>query len=417
MSPEERDPFSSPQRDIVRDQRVTPRGVLPRHVQTWAMIAVAGAMLLVIVITGRPNSPRRPADGTPSPPAASTLPPDRLRRYQEQLTEQEARLRRELAEAQAAATTAPQPVPNSSETTQPDPIAEERRRREYASLFAESVAFTRRAAGTTPPAATAARPRSDAESVLTDAITHAAIAASGATPHPAAAHPEPELASAARAETSHASNASEHAGALSPMPPKPPADGRKRLLEGSVIEAVLINRLEGSFASPVNALVTSPVYVSDRQTILIPAGARVLGTASPVQASGETRLAVSFHRLVMPDRTTYDLDQFPGLNERGDAGLKDQVDRHYLQIFGASIALGTLSGLSQYATRSASNADYGFSDAFGQGAGSSLATSTARVLDHFLNVLPSVTIREGHRLRIYLTRDLDLPPYREQPVR
>jgi type IV secretory pathway VirB10-like protein len=32
-------------------------------------------------------------------------------------------------------------------------------------------------------------------------------------------------------------------------------------------------------------------------------------------------------------------------------------------------------------------------------------------------VLPSVTIREGHRLKIYLTRDLDLPSYREQPTR
>src|SRR5262249_14367140 len=169
-------------------------------------------------------------------------------------------------------------------------------------------------------------------------------------------------------------------------------EGRRRLLEGTIIEAVLTNRLEGSFSNPVNALVTTPVYASDRQTVMIPAGARVLGTASPVQALGETRLAVKFHRLVMPDGATYDLDQFPGLNERGDAGLKDQVDRHYLQMFGASIALGSLSGLAQYATRSASNTDYGFSDAFGQGMGASLATSSARVLDHFLNVLPSVTI-------------------------
>ena len=189
------------------------------------------------------------------------------------------------------------------------------------------------------------------------------------------------------------------------------------MLEGTVIEAVLTNRLEGSFVNPVNALVTTPVYDPTRQIVLIPSGARLLGTASPVQAFGETRLAVKFHRLIMPDGTTYDLDQFPGLNERGDAGLKDQVDRHYLQIFGASIALGSLSGLAQYATRSASSAEYGFSDAFGQGMGASLATSSGRVLDRFLNVLPSVTIREGHRLKIYLTRDLDLPPYRDQSVR
>jgi type IV secretion system protein VirB10 len=178
-----------------------------------------------------------------------------------------------------------------------------------------------------------------------------------------------------------------------------------------VIEAVLTNRLDGSFAGPLNALVTSPVYSQDRATVLIPSGARVLGTVSPVQAFGESRLAVKFHRLLMPDGTSYSLDRFPGLNERGDAGLKDQVDRHYLQIFGASIAIGALSGLAQYGTRGAGTDDYAFSDANRQGAGASLATSASRILDRFLNVLPTITIREGHRIKIYLTADLDLPPW------
>jgi type IV secretion system protein VirB10 len=188
----------------------------------------------------------------------------------------------------------------------------------------------------------------------------------------------------------------------------------KRLLEGAVIDAVLTNRLDGSFSGPLNALVTSPVYTQDRANILIPAGARVLGTVSPVQAFGESRLAVKFHRLLMPDRSSYTLDKFAGLNERGDAGLKDQVDRHYLQLFGASIAIGTLSGLAQYSTRSGASGAYSFSDAYGQSVGGSLAASGGRILDRFLNVLPTVTIREGHRLKIYLTSDLDLPPWHEQ---
>ena len=116
----------------------------------------------------------------------------------------------------------------------------------------------------------------------------------------------------------------------------------------------------------------------------------------------------------MPNGVTYSLDQFAGLNERGDAGLKDLVDRHYLQLFGASIAIGTLSGLAQYATRSGASGTYSFSDAYGQGVGGSLAASGGRILDRFLNVLPTVTIQEGHRIKIYLTSDLDLPPYRDQ---
>lgn len=392
----------------LQDHRVKPRGVLPRRIQAWAMVAVAGAMLLVIVVTGRSNAPRRAADPSASPKNASALPPDRLRRYQEQLSEQEARLRKELAEAQAnAAATAPSSSVTNGEPPRTDPLADERRRREYASLFAESVAFTRRTAGTAAPAQSA-HARSESDSALTEAISRAAVAA---TAPPAA------RTSTAQQDQPPQPAAQPTGAAPAAAPTSRPAEGQKRLFEGTVIEAVLTNRLEGSFTSPVNALITTPVYDPERQTVLIPSGARVLGTASPVQAFGETRLAVKFHRLVMPDGMTYSLDQFPGLNERGDAGLKDQVDRHYAQIFGASIALGSLSGLAQYATRSASSSEYGFSDAFGQGMGASLATSSGRVLDRFLNVLPSVTIREGHRLKIYLTRDLDLPPYRDQPAR
>ena len=82
--------------------------------------------------------------------------------------------------------------------------------------------------------------------------------------------------------------------------------------------------------------------------MLIPAGARILGETKPVQAFGETRLAVSFHRLLMPDGRTYRLDQFLGLNQIGDAGLRDKVNQHYLSTFGAAAAVGLISGLSQY---------------------------------------------------------------------
>jgi type IV secretion system protein VirB10 len=423
----EHDPIQPPPREPVRDRRVKPSGVLPRRLQTWAMLAVAAGVLLVIFVTGRQPAPKRPSDGLSASSAASALPPDRLRRYQAQLTEQEARLRQELAEAQAAGA-APPPsadpavriaaqAAGAGQAAHGDPLADEQRRREYTSLFADTVAFTRRSAGSAPPAATGARSRSDADAALTDALTRAAIAA-GSPPSPA----QPVISSPASPPSSPVpASAPGHATA----PPTahtrsqsvPNSSSPTALVEGTIIEAVLTNRLDGSFANPVSALVTTAVYGADRETVVIPAGARVLGGASPVQEFGETRLAVTFHRLVMPDGLTYDLDQFPGLNERGDAGLADTVDRHYVQIFGASIALGALSGLAQYSTRSGANGQYGFSDAFGQGMGGSLAASSGRVLDRFLNVLPGVTIREGHRLRIYLTRDLDLPPYREPSAR
>jgi hypothetical protein len=57
-------------------------------------------------------------------------------------------------------------------------------------------------------------------------------------------------------------------------------------------------------AAPVNCLVTNALYSHTGRQVLIPAGARILGETKPVQTFGETRLAVSFHRLLMPDGRT-----------------------------------------------------------------------------------------------------------------
>jgi type IV secretion system protein VirB10 len=180
------------------------------------------------------------------------------------------------------------------------------------------------------------------------------------------------------------------------------------LFEGTVIETVLTNRLDGTFSGPVNCLVSVPVYAEDQ--LVIPAGARVLGEARAVNTFGQSRLAVTFHRVLLPNKTQVDLEQVPGLNQAGDLGLADQVNRHYVQVFGASLALGAIAGFAQ------GQSSYGFDatalDVYRQGAASSVSQSSARVLDRFLNLLPTVTIREGHRIKVYLTRDLELPAYR-----
>src|SRR5262249_30941892 len=95
-----------------------------------------------------------------------------------------------------------------------------------------------------------------------------------------------------------------------------------------------------------------------------------------------------------------------GLNQAGDVGLADQVDHHYLQTFGASIALGALGGLSLANTRA--GIDASGADAYRQGAASSFGQSSTHILDQYLNRPADLTIRIGHRLRVYLAGDLQL---------
>jgi type IV secretory pathway VirB10-like protein len=182
------------------------------------------------------------------------------------------------------------------------------------------------------------------------------------------------------------------------------------VFEGTSIDTVLVNRLDGEFAGPLKVMVTNPVYSQDRQHLLIPEGTFILGDVQKVAGLGQKRLAVTFHRMLMPDGYSVDLDQFHGLDQAGSTGLKDKVDNHYVEIFGASIALGIISGAAE-----ATNLNEGYNEngteAYKAGIASSLSQSSANVLDRFINIPPTITIREGHRIKVYITQDMLLPAY------
>jgi type IV secretion system protein VirB10 len=389
-------------RGVILDRQPALRGGLPRQTQTWVMVGIALVILGVIVLTGRPTSdPRGPAPAAIVPPAGIT--PERVRDYQARLAEQEARLQQELA---TPLTVSPESVQPEVVVPEPiDPVEDERRRRDYASLFADNVAFSRRAAAVLGAPTTT-------ESAVLPPFPYPMVVPAPPVPSPplVTAPADQRLSPIAAAPEVSATAATPAPAATTPIAATP-SDRLQTLLEGTVIETVLMNRLDGTFQGPVQCLVTTPVYAQHRQAVVIPAGARVLGSAAPVQAWGDSRLAVTFHRLIMPDGHTYTLDSFTGLNQVGETGLRDEVDRHYLQVFGASLAIGAISGLAQFGTRGSFEAS--FPDAARQSTGASLATSTARVLDRYLNVLPTITIREGHRIKVVLTNDLVLTAYTE----
>jgi type IV secretion system protein VirB10 len=188
--------------------------------------------------------------------------------------------------------------------------------------------------------------------------------------------------------------------------------------EGSVLDTVLMNRLDGDAVGPVKVLVSNPLYSHDHQHVIIPEGTVVLGEAKKIGAAGfgqQRRMAVVFHRLIMPDGYSVDLDQFQGLDQIGEEGLKDKVNNHYLQIFGTSIALGVVAGASQI-TQGGGTITTSGSQAFTNGAAASVSQSAATILDRFIQIPPTITIREGHRVKVYFTQDLLLPAYSNHTI-
>jgi type IV secretion system protein TrbI len=190
------------------------------------------------------------------------------------------------------------------------------------------------------------------------------------------------------------------------------------IYEGLTMDTTLMNRLDGDAVGPVKVLVSSPVYSHDRQHVLIPDGTIVLGEARKIGSGGfgqQRRLAVVFHRMIMPDGYSVDLDQFHGLDQIGEEGLKDKVNNHYFQIFGTSIALGVISGAGQIESGGGTITTSG-SQAFTTGAASSVSQSATTILDRFIQVPPTITIREGHRVKVYFTQDMLLPAYENHSI-
>jgi type IV secretion system protein VirB10 len=190
------------------------------------------------------------------------------------------------------------------------------------------------------------------------------------------------------------------------------------IYEGLTLDTVLMNRLDGDSVGPVKVLVSNPVYSHDHQHVLIPDGTIVLGEARKIGSAGigqQRRIAVTFHRLLMPDGYSVDLDQFHGLDHIGEEGLKDKINNHYVQIFGTSIALGVIAGASQI-SQGGSNLNSSGPQSFTNGAASSVSQSATSILDHFIQIPPTITIREGHRVKVYFTQDLLLPAYENHRI-
>ena len=181
-----------------------------------------------------------------------------------------------------------------------------------------------------------------------------------------------------------------------------------RLMEDTVIETVLVNRLTGAAVGPVITMVTTDLYSESGSHLLIPKGTRLLGRVSAVGSLNQERLFVAFHRMIMPDGYSVSLDKFQGLDVVGQTGLRDLVNHHYLQIFGTSIALSAIAATAQIGN----NASYGTYDwgvQMRNSVSEGLGQSAQRVMERFINGLPTFTVRERARVKVMLSGDLLLP--------
>ena len=186
-----------------------------------------------------------------------------------------------------------------------------------------------------------------------------------------------------------------------------------RVFEGTVLEGVVTNHIDGGLSGPILIMLTTDYYSHDHQQLLMPQGTRLIGNVQSVGNAQQTKMFVTFHRAVCPDGFSLDFDKYIGLDPLGTTGLATNVDHGYLQAFAAAAAVGGLGGLAQIGN---SGSVLSSSTQIRNGISEQAATEGEQVLNHFLNRLPIITLKEGSRARVYIGRDILIPSYAEHRV-
>lgn len=182
------------------------------------------------------------------------------------------------------------------------------------------------------------------------------------------------------------------------------------LQAGAVIPAALVTGLRSDAPGVAIAQVTQDVYDSlGGGFLLIPAGARLIGEYEAEVKSGQSRLRVGWTRLILPSGRSIILDNLPAADAQGMAGLQDGVDRHRGRILAAA-ALSTLLSIGAESGSSSDESD--LVRAIRRGSADGVTDVGRQVVGRSLDRAPTLTIRPGAPLRVLLTKDLVLEPYR-----
>ena len=195
-------------------------------------------------------------------------------------------------------------------------------------------------------------------------------------------------------------------------PDRVQAPASKYILQaGAVIPAALITGLRSDLPGQVTAQVTEDVYDSPTgKILLIPQGARLVGQYDAQIAFGQTRALLVWNCLIMPNGRSIVLERQPGADPEGYAGLEDEVDNHWGTLFKAAI-LSTLLSVGSEAGMSGNN-NGSLAEAIQQGVSQSVNQTGQQVVSRSLNIQPTITIRPGFPVRVMVTHDLVLEPYR-----
>lgn len=183
------------------------------------------------------------------------------------------------------------------------------------------------------------------------------------------------------------------------------------LKAGAMVPAALLTAVDTARAGPVVATVTQNVYdtVSGRH-LVVPQGSRLIGKSEGESSYGDRRAFLTWERLILPNGKSLILTSEAGVDAQGAIGVRGQVDRRLFPLLVGTLFAGAITTLGQVA-RDGGEGGGLLGDA-GDAAAIEGAQVGGRLVDRELEVRPSIRLRAGAPVRVMITRDLILEPYR-----
>lgn len=186
------------------------------------------------------------------------------------------------------------------------------------------------------------------------------------------------------------------------------------VLAGTIIPGVLINGMNSDLPGTILGQVSKDVYDTvTGEYLLIPKGTKIIGIYDIDTAFAQTRGAVIWQRLVLPNGDSMVLPNYAGSDKEGYAGFKDKKRSHYARVVWSSLlGAAAIGGLAAAAD---DNSDKNtFRENAAQEMESNMSNVVNRIVDRNLNIAPTIIIRPGYKFNIIVDKDLILRPYEEE---
>lgn len=181
---------------------------------------------------------------------------------------------------------------------------------------------------------------------------------------------------------------------------------------GTVIPGVLITGMNSDLPGQVIAQVSQNVYDSPTgKYLLIPQGAKLIGSYNSAVTYGQNRAMVAWERLIYPNGSSISIN-FAGVDQAGYTGLKDKVSNHYGRIFGQAALISMFSAAGQIAADDNNSDNKSSGETLSEELGRQWSQTGQELIRKNMNIAPTIKIRPGYKLNVMVSKDMILKPYK-----